>query len=363
MALLKAEDLAPYLIENGILTLESVVDGDYLVHEQSSRNHNFKIVRRRSPGFFVKQAKATEHHRQTVAREAACYRLAARNAELAGLQALMPRLHLFDSSRGILVLELLEDAETLWEHHLRRQTFPLETAALQGDRFGRFHRLAERFQGKMDQSGLFARQLPWILSFHQTLPQFLKQMSQGNQQLLGILKQFPELTSALDELRRSWKIHLLMHGDIKWENLVLCGKSSAQPDLRVIDWEMADLGDEHWDLGSVLQSYLTFWIFMLPLDTTPLEAATASTPFQPEQLRAALGGFWRSYAHGRGLGPAAARKTLRRGLACAAARMIQTAYESIQSSKKMTPHGLYQLQMSMNILRDPATAAEEMVGA
>jgi hypothetical protein len=362
MALLKAENISSYLIERGILTLESIVDGDYLVHEQSSRNHNFKIVRRRSPGFFVKQANPTEHHRQTVAREAACYKLASRHSELAGLSALMPRLHLFDSAHGILVLELLEDAETLWEHHLRRQCFPEAIAALQGERFGRFHRHAEKFQAKVEESGLFARQLPWILSFHQANPQYLSQMSQGNQQLLGILKQYPELTGALDELRRSWKVRLLIHGDIKWENLMLCRKNGPDADLKVIDWEMADLGDECWDLGSVLQAYLTFWIFMLPLDTASLEAATASTPFRPEQLKAALGTFWRSYAMARGLDHQASRKMLRRSLACGAARMVQTAYESIQSSKKMTPHGLYQLQMSMNVLRDPATAAKEMVG-
>lgn len=363
MALLKNEDLAPYLVERGLLRLESIVDGDYLIVQQSSRNHNFKIFRRHSPGLFVKQANSTDHHRQTVAREAACYRLALRHSDLGGLAALMPRFQFFDPVRSVLVIELLDGAETIWEHHLRLQTFPEGIAALLGERFGHLHRQAETFRPHLDQAELFQKQLPWILTFHQTLPQHLNQMSQGNQQLLGILKQYPELTGALDALRRSWKVRLLIHGDIKWENLVLCRHVDGTLDLRLIDWEMADLGDECWDLGSVLQAYLTFWIFMLPLDNgTPLERATEATHFRPEQLKLALATFWQSYAAARALDYRASRQMLRRSLSCAGARMIQTAYESIQSSKQMTPQGLYQLQMSMNILRDPANAAHEMVG-
>jgi hypothetical protein len=43
--------------------------------------------------------------------------------------------------------------------------------------------------------------------------------------------------------------------------------------------------------------------------------------------------------------------------------MVQTAYEAIQQSQQMTPQGLVQLQMSMNVLSDPASAAREISGA
>jgi len=42
--------------------------------------------------------------------------------------------------------------------------------------------------------------------------------------------------------------------------------------------------------------------------------------------------------------------------------MVQTAYEGIQQSPQITPQALCQLQMSMNILRDPAAAVGQMVG-
>jgi len=253
----------------------------------------------------------------------------------------------------------------MWEHHQRVRTFPLDVAGLQGERLGAFQRQAERFQPQLEALGLFDRQVPWILSIHQTHPQYLHQMSQGNVQLLQILQQYPQLTSALDALRRSWAPRMLVHGDVKWENLILCRASEEAPvELRMIDWEMADLGDDCWDVGAVFQAYWTFWIFMLPLGQgVTLGQAAAQSPYRMEDLQAAVTVFWASYARARGFTGRTERRMLERSMSCAAARMVQTAYEAIQQSRQMTPQGLMQLQMSMNVLSDPAAAAREISGA
>lgn len=189
-------------------------------------------------------------------------------------------------------------------------------------------------------------------------------MSQGNAQLLQILQDYPGLTRALDALKRSWVFRGLIHGDIKWENLLLYRERPEDPpDIRVIDWEMADLGDECWDTGAIFQAYLSFWIFMLPLSpTVSLEQASEISPFKGEDMQVALAAFWTRYAAARGFGRATSRRYLERCMACAAARMVQTAYEGIQRSPQITPQALCQLQMSMNILRDPAAAVGQMVG-
>jgi Phosphotransferase enzyme family len=354
-----------YLAERRLLTVESVVDGDFMVVDQSSRNRNLKVLRRRSPGFFLKQSRSRNAaNLRTLEREAACYGLAASHPSLEGLAALIPRLHLYDKSNGILVLEMLPNAESVWEHHLRVRSFPLAIAEMQGERIGAFQRQAERFQPQLEAMGLFERQVPWILSIHQTHPQYLSQMSRGNAQLLQILQQYPELTTALDAIRRSWAPRMLVHGDVKWENLILCRTGEDMPiELRMIDWEMADLGDECWDVGAVFQAYFTFWIFLLPLGPgVSLGQAAASSPYRVEDMQAALAAFWRSYARTRVITGRSERRLLERTMACAAARMVQTAYEAIQQSQDMTPQGLCQLQMSMNILRDPASAAAEILG-
>jgi hypothetical protein len=79
-------------------------------------------------------------------------------------------------------------------------------------------------------------------------------------------------------------------------------------------------------------------------------------------MQVALAAFWTRYAAARGFGRATSRRYLERCMACGAARMVQTAYEGIQQSPQITPQALCQLQMSMNILRDPAAAVSQMVG-
>ncbi|HEY6321419.1 MAG TPA: phosphotransferase [Thermoanaerobaculia bacterium] len=354
-----------YLAERRLLTLESVVHGDFMVVDQSSRNRNLKVIRHRSPGYFLKQAQnRSPEYTSTLEREAACYQLASRQTSLSGIASLLPRCHHYDKANFILVLELLPNAESLWEHHLAARRFPLAIAELQGSKLGAFHRLTALAGAAPAELGIFERKLPWILSIHETNPMYLNQMSLGNSQLVQILRQYPELAAALDQVKRGWVYETIIHGDIKWENLVLFRERDEDTQaLRVIDWEMADVGDACWDAGAVFQAYLSFWIYSLPLAAgVTLEQAAASSPFPIDEMQPALAAYWASYAEARGLRPAESRALLERSMACAAARMIQTAYEGIQQMPQVTPQALCQLQMSMNILRDPRAAIGDFLG-
>ncbi|HEX5705822.1 MAG TPA: phosphotransferase [Pyrinomonadaceae bacterium] len=356
-------NVAYFLAERRLLAFDSVVDGDFMIVDQTSRNRNLKIVRRKSPGFFIKQVSfRSPEYMQSMGREAACYRLATQHPQFSALRALMPEFHHFDPVNHVLVIELLSDGESLWEYHQRVGGFPIEIARLQGETLGSYHAQvnADAAQG---EAGVFARQIPWILSLHETNPAYLGQVSQGNAQLIGILQQYPEFESALSQIKAGWNYSALIHGDIKWENMMLCYDGSAPPRLKIIDWEIADVGDECWDVGAVIQAYLTFWVFRLPLGGGAAVAeAAASAPLDAESIKPALAAYWNAYANARGLDAGASRQTLVRCMSCAAARMIQTAYESIQMTPQISPYALTKLQMSMNILRNPEAAVADFVG-
>ncbi|HLX10401.1 MAG TPA: phosphotransferase [Thermoanaerobaculia bacterium] len=355
-----------YLAERRLLTLESVVRGDFMVVDQSSRNRNLKVIRKQSPGYFLKQAQSrSPEYTRTLEREAACYQLLGRQTSFSRLASLLPSCHHYDAANFILVLQLLPNAESLWEHHLAVRRFPVEIARLQGSTLGSCHRQTTVAAASPGELAVFERKLPWILSIHETNPMYLNQMSLGNAQLLQILQLYPELPAALEQIKRSWVFEAIIHGDVKWENLVLFREREEEaPELRVIDWEMADVGDACWDAGAIFQAYLSFWIFSLPLTAgVTLEAAAASSPLAVEEMQPALAAYWTSYAEARGLRPAESGALLERSIACAAARMIQTAYEGIQRTPQITPQALCQLQMSMNILRDPRTAIRDFLGS
>ena len=61
-------NVAYFLAERGLLSFDSVVDGDFMIVDQSSRNRNLKILRRKSTGFFIKQvAQPNAEYLQTMA--------------------------------------------------------------------------------------------------------------------------------------------------------------------------------------------------------------------------------------------------------------------------------------------------------
>jgi len=357
------DNVACYLAERQLLTLKSVVDGDFMVVEQSSRNYNFKVIRERSPGFFVKQVRQrTPDLTVSFEREAACYALARDHEAFAALRPLLPKLHLFDPKSYVMVLDLLPEAESLWEHHRRLGKFPVELAELQGEKLGAYHADVRIHDGDAPELRAFPRSLPWILSIHESGPAYLNQLSRGNAQIVAILREYPEFPRALKEIRRSWRLNALIHGDVKWENLMVCPQGDGGEDLKIVDWEMADVGDDCWDVGAIFQSYLTFWIFSLPLgpDMNLVEAAAAS-PYDEDEMKRAMSAFWHRYATRRRLSTKMYRRLRERSMSCAAARMIQTAFESVQRSPQVTPHALCKMQMSMNILKDPATAVRDLM--
>ena len=54
---LTAASLSHYLMECGLVSSSSVVDGDFTVNDLSRRNSVFRVTRGTHPGYIVKQVK------------------------------------------------------------------------------------------------------------------------------------------------------------------------------------------------------------------------------------------------------------------------------------------------------------------
>src|ERR1700682_2123510 len=118
--ILSKSNVVHYLLEQNLLALDSVVDGDLMIVDTTRRNRNFKIIRRKAQGYFVKQIQNWDP--QTVAGlaiEATCYRVARNGPPSAAIAHLVPRDFLYDSQRHVLVTELLAQGESLSDHHRR----------------------------------------------------------------------------------------------------------------------------------------------------------------------------------------------------------------------------------------------------
>jgi hypothetical protein len=366
LMILSSRTLPAYLMDRGLLSPAEVVDGDVSIANLSRRNRNFRVIRGARPGLFIKQPHDWEpFSADTLRREASCYTLARDDEGFAALGPLLPRFVDFDAASSVLVLELLPSDETLGDYHRRLGHFPLEMARALGGMLGRYHRGAGAQRADAAATGVFPRSLPWILDAVNRNPSHIGPVSGGNQEMARILAQYPQYGAALDAVRAGWRHEALVHGDMKWENCVVLPDDGpgGLPGLRIVDWELADFGDPCWDVGSLFQAYLSFWILSIDgADHLPVQDLPGFARFPLERMQPAMAAFWSTYVDTLGADPAEAEDRLRRSALYAAARMIQTAWEYSAAQPRLTPNLLAILQVAMNVLLRPDDAVRQLLG-
>jgi thiamine kinase-like enzyme len=358
---LNKNDLVHYLIERGLLDRRAVVDGDVMVVEGARRHHNYSVIRRQGTGLFVKQMQPDQAmSAQTLQKEAACYVMMESDAAVAEIHALMPRFRAYDPDRHILVMDLIGGGENLTELHRRLNGFPTDVAASVGVLLARYHDVSSRELLPRANTAIYQGQPPWILSFHLVPHGSMQNLSAANGQFMTILQRYPDFGQALDRIRASWRRNVLVHGDMKFDNVVVRGARTAEQTMYVVDWELADVGDSAWDVASILQAYLTWWI--ATLQRVPGDEPGDGAQYPLESIQPAIGAFWDAYVSSRRLSAREADAELERAVSYAGARMLQTVYESMAWAPALSQHAVWQMQACINLLPEPRGAATDLLG-
>jgi hypothetical protein len=345
---LKQAEVGEYILRRGLLQPEAVVDGELTVREVSSRNCNFAVEVTAGPSYLLKQGRSAEGA-VTVAREAAVYEeLVARGEEL---PSRLPGFVGYDSDREVLVLELLGEAEDLRARHLRLEAFPELYGRELGAALGTLHR---EMRAKYPPA-----RPPWVLSLHRPDTSLFRDASAANLELIKILQSDEGIGERLDELRAGWRVETLIHQDVKWDNCLV----GPDDRLRLIDWEVAVAGDPHWDLGSALSQYLGFWLYSIPVTgSEPPARFPTLARFPLDAMKGALRGCCEEYAHAAESEEGLSDEHLRRTVAYAGARLIQSAFEASQFAQRLDSAAILHLQLGANLLQRPGEGAERLLG-
>ena len=371
---LSARNVADYLVNRGIIGRDQIVDGEFVATDSTRRNRNFRVALTGTTGYFVKQVADWDPlSLETLEREARFYWRAWNEPALQPISRWLPRFHSYEPGRRVLVLELISGGEDLGTHHRRLGRFPETVATQAGEALARVHETARSVAGAGNGAGSFPDHIPWIL----TAPEAPAEGLPGDGslgELLRLVRSYPELSDGIAAARKAWTPETLVHGDLKWENLIVgadpgdpvepvdpaAPRAAAAP-LRVIDWELVHRGDPAWDVGAMLQAYLNFWVFSMPAATgsKPADLVRAA-PWRIESMQPAMRAFWRAYSGARRIEDPDA--FLGRSMSYAACRMLQTAYESVQQAPRITPHAVLLLQLSANTLKDPHDATHRLAG-
>ena len=166
-------------------------------------------------------------------------------------------------------------------------------------------------------------------------------------------------------MRDGWRADALIHNDIKWDNCLVFSsqESGRRTGLKIIDWEFAAVGDPCWDVGSMFSNYLSFWLMsILITGEEPPDRFLELSPYRLQDMQPAMRAYWRSYVRGLGLDPSECRARLLRAVRYAAARLLQTAFEQLQSVVHINGNIICLVQLSLNILQRPGAAAAHLLG-
>ncbi len=330
---LTLSNLLPYLLDHGHLVREDLTARDIAIQEVGRRNRNFKLRRRGGGGLFIKQASFIHPElTEAIKREAIVHHLAQHHPALAGLTAMMVPLHRHDTRRHVLVCDLLDDHLSPLDYRHKTGTMPPGFAAALGARLALLHRLGEGLIGDPAAS-LFARKRHWLFTMIRAPEQAAAQMGTGAVTMGAALAARPALLAALDAMNAAWSVTTLIHGDVKWDNLLVPDEIHPDAPVRLVDWELADLGDPAWDVAFGLVGWLIDWIYKQGPEI-PLPSLLATGQATLIATHGAVRDFWAHYRGARGWDDETAAQFLARVLAFAAARLVLLGYEVLP---RLTP--------------------------
>ena len=361
VSFLTAESCVRYLIARGLLDVPSIVRHGLHVDEIPGRNRNFRVVCGPAQRWFVKQAPTEEIGVPgPLGIEAALYHWAASSGLL---RDLCPRWVHHDSTESILILELESAAVSF--HELTTDHGP--------DRYSQAIRLLAGALAATHQiplatleaiPGVLPDSPPWVMDIGRPAPGSLRGYSPAQLKVLQGIQRHEGAMDALQQLRESWRSECLIHGDIKWNNLLLRVPGGGRPDsVLILDWELAQLGDPAWDVGAGFHALLTEAILGLDLGEaiSPSEAVVQMSATIPG-LHQAHHVFWQEYRAVAGLDDQAAVRMLDRLPRMTALRLIKSAYEWAQAELVMPRRAAGVLQLGLNMLCHPAAALGTVLG-
>lgn len=356
--MLDIADVTPYLLERDLISAKAVVEGGLRVVDMSRRNRVFVVTAEGEPGYVVKQPSGPDgaglrHEALVLERlRAADRRLAAR----------LPVPISYEPTAGILVLEAARDAQDLRERHARGR-FSRDLAAQAGRTLALLHATPPAVLGDQDSPW----DPSWSLRVHRPSLKAAQHMTSGACELVSTIQRSDELCAALDELHDSQDDSAVIHGDIRWENVLAARApdvaSSRRSRVLLVDWEAAGCGDPSVDLGFFFGEYLHAWQRSVPIvDPKDPGRLLAHSDRPLAHMRPAMSAFWRSYATHSPLTASALGRLLRRATSFAAVRVLMSAFEESLSHHEPRASARFALQLSVNILRRPDEAIAHLLG-
>lgn len=360
---LTATNLYAYLEDVGLAGPADVADGALTIFEIGRRNRNFRVMRSTGPCLFVKQVPVfAPETRLSFLREAACSQLAIESGAVPALTAIMPRLVRYDPHHQVLAYEIIPDARSVAELLLVPEGIALDLLAAIGGTLARVHVETARPGALAAISSPLTGEPPWVFEVAQRAEMMMPGMGGACREIVGRIRSTPELLDGLSAMAAAWAPACLMHGDFKWDNILVAGHAPGPREVRIVDWELANIGDPAWDVAGILGGLLQIWLLGKPVGGTSLPNPPVTGAVPIETIRHAARHFWRFYA-GATAGPRApdAAELAHLGR-MTGVRMVLMAFELGQRIEVLPKEAETALEMAHFLMSNPLTAVRDLLG-
>jgi hypothetical protein len=281
------------------------------------------------------------------------------------VSASFPKSYGFDRDAQFLILEGLAGWVSLAEHYARLGRFSASLAGELGATLAEFHSVSPRERTLIEQRIGVPAAPPWIFSLSEPDQWIYENSSLATIELLQIIQQSDDLCGSIEDLRHRWQDGGFIHGDLKWDNCLVHSDQRHERvrTLKIVDWEVARIGDPDWDVGTVLGCYLDAWLSSIPIssrDEPDQFMELARLPLHV--MQPGIGAFWTAYLQSLDVGNAEAAERLERVTSFAGVRLLQTAFEQSQADDRLSGRAVLLVQLCANILARPLEAAIQLLG-
>jgi tRNA A-37 threonylcarbamoyl transferase component Bud32 len=335
---LTRRDAIQHLLRLGLLTPEDLVGQHITASEYVGRNHLVRVERPGAPCYIVKQPRdVNTPDAVTMWTEAAIFWLSVNDPVFGVLARWMPKYYHYDEPNKVLTIELLAASDSLMAKQMAGAALDPRLLRDVGRAFGTLHGPASQVLREERTRRLFRTGIAWVLTLGAPQSPYVPGTAAAQSIVAAVLAR-PDALAALARTRADWRDAHIVHGDAKAANVLILQDGS----VRVVDWEIAALGDGLWDIAGIVHSLL----MPNPL-AAPEPLAVAQT-----RAQALIDALWDGYVEA--FPPPAHLADPRVALLrLAGARMIQTCLESTQFVNQVYATTPALLQAGLELLIRP----------
>ena len=257
--ILSKKNICNYLIEKDLVSLKSVVEGDLMLRDVSSRNTNFLVNQFGKDGqkLLVKQPDvANIKYVQAMKVEAGIYALIHNKAVCSKIRKYVPQLHQYDDENHILVMEQLSGVCRVFDYLYYGTYYPdKQIIKMLATILKNFHQIP------IERAKILTPTYPWFLDIMDK--KYGQQVEKDNKKAYKILKPILHNTQVIQFMQESkamWQSTHFIHLDTRLSNWMMpyTHRAGQKCPIWLIDFELAGIGDAAWDIGFLLGDLLLF---------------------------------------------------------------------------------------------------------